>query len=83
MRGVEGLDQLLSRTFGDQPRQYEFAAETGLNVTQQTGPRLVFGSGDGLETKVAVIETIVRYLEGERKSAEVIDVRFGDRPYYR
>jgi cell division septal protein FtsQ len=83
VRGVEGLDQLLNRTFGGQPRQYEYAAETGLNVTQQTGPRLIFGSGDGLETKVAVIQTIVQHLQSERKSAEVIDVRFGDRPYYR
>jgi cell division septal protein FtsQ len=83
VRGVDGLDQLLTRTFGAQARHYEYAAETGLTVTQEIGPRLVLGSGDGLETKVAVIQTIVHHLQNERKSAGIIDVRFGDRPYYR
>jgi hypothetical protein len=47
------------------------------------GPRLILGGGDGLEAKVATIQTIVHYLQSERTSAEIIDVRFGDRPYYR
>jgi cell division septal protein FtsQ len=83
VRSVSRLDTLLAETFGPQPRQYEYAAENGLNVTQASGPRLILGSGDSLEWKVAAIQTIVRYLESTQRSAELIDVRFSERPYYR
>jgi hypothetical protein len=83
VRGAAVADGLLSRTFGSQPRQYEYSAETGLNVVQAVGPRLILGGSDQLEWKVAAIQTIVRHLEATRGSAELIDVRFNDRPYFR
>jgi hypothetical protein len=83
VRGVGELDGRLTDAFGPQQRQYEYAYETGLNVVQSIGPRLIIGSGDGLDWKVASIRTIIRHLEANRRSAELIDVRFGDRPYYR
>lgn len=83
VRGVGELDGRLRQSFGPQQRQYEYAQETGLNVVQNIGPRLIIGGGDNLDWKMAAIRTIVRYLESSRLSAELIDVRFGDRPYYR
>ena len=83
VRGVGELDARLSDTFGSQQRQYEYSHESGLNVVQSVGPRLIVGGGDNLDWKVAAIRTIVRHLEANRRSAELIDVRFGDRPYYR
>ena len=83
MRGVGELDGRLSQTFGPQQRQYEYAYETGINVIQTLGPRLVIGGDDNLDWKLAAVRTIVRQLESSHESAQLIDVRFGDRPYYR
>ena len=83
VRSVATLDTLLTRAFGSQQRRFEYTPETGINVVQTAGPRLILGTGDELEWKVAAIQTIVRHLEATRAPAELIDVRFSDRPYYR
>ena len=83
VRSVATVDALLTRTFGSQQRRFEYTPETGINVVQTIGPRLIFGTSDDLEWKVAAIQTIVRHLETTRAPTELIDVRFSDRPYYR
>jgi cell division protein FtsQ len=83
VRSVGRLDALLTHTFGSQQRRFEYAPETGISVVQAAGPRLILGSGDELEWKVAAIQTVARHLEATRAPAELIDVRFSDRPYYR
>jgi cell division septal protein FtsQ len=77
------LDSLLARIFGAQQRRYEYSPETGINVVQTVGPRLILGNSVDLEWKMAAIQTITRHLQANRASAELIDVRFSDRPYYR
>jgi hypothetical protein len=83
IHSVGALDGLLSRTFGVQPRQYQYTAESGLNVVQSVGPRLILGGGDDIDTKIVAIQAMVGYLEANHTVAQLIDVRFGDRPYYR
>jgi cell division protein FtsQ len=83
VRNVANIDGLLTTTFGEQQRQYEYLPSTGMNVVQSVGPRLVLGSADDLDGKMIALQTIVRYLQSERTAAELIDVRFRDRPYYR
>jgi cell division septal protein FtsQ len=80
---VARLDGLLGQSLGPQQRQYEWSADSGLNVVQGVGPRLVIGNADNLEWKIGAIGGIERYLEGNRITAELIDVRFGDRSFYR
>jgi hypothetical protein len=77
------IDSLLARIFGPQQRRYEYSPETGINVVQTVGPRLILGNGVDLEWKMAAIQTITRHLQASRASAELIDVRFSDRPYFR
>ena len=60
MRSAANIDERLSRTFGPQVRQYEYSGETGLNVVQSVGPRLIIGNGDQIDWKVAAIQAIVR-----------------------
>jgi hypothetical protein len=83
VRNISVLENLLAQTFGPQPRQYEYAHESGINVIQAIGPRLVIGATDDLEWKIGAIQAIVRHLEANRVSAQLIDVRFADRPYFR
>jgi cell division septal protein FtsQ len=83
VRSVTAIDEQLTRAFGSQVRSYDYSSETGLNIVQANGPRLVLGGSDQLESKIAAIQTISRYLEANRATAELIDVRFSDRPYFR
>jgi hypothetical protein len=73
----------LTTTFGEQQRQYEYLPSTGMNVVQSVGPRLILGGADDLGWKMTALQTIVRHLQSERTTAELIDVRFRERPYYR
>ena len=77
------LDGLLASAFGPQERQFVSSPDTGLQVLQAVGPRLIVGDGTQLEWKISTIEAISRHLEKTRVTAELIDVRFGDRPYFR
>jgi cell division protein FtsQ len=83
VRNIASIDGLLGATFGDQQRQYEYLPSTGMNVVQSVGPRLILGGADDLDWKMAALQTIVKHLQSERTNAELIDVRFRERPYYR
>jgi hypothetical protein len=83
VRTAAQLEGMLTERFGPQERQFQYAPDTGVQVIQAVGPRLMIGSGEHLAWKIASIESVVRHLESSRTSAELIDVRFGDRPYFR
>lgn len=77
------LEGLLASAFGAQDRQFVYSPDTGLQVIQAVGPRLIVGDGQQLEWKISSIQAVTRHLEATRATAELIDVRFGDRPYFR
>jgi cell division septal protein FtsQ len=61
----------------------EFRPESGVTLVAPGAARVVLGFGDDLQLKLDAYTTIRRYLEQSRTTAELIDVRFLDRPYYR
>lgn len=83
VRTVVKLEPLLTEALGARLRHYEYSPESGLNVLQEPGPRLILGNGDDLNWKVMAIQAITRHLESTRTKADLIDARFGDRPYFR
>jgi hypothetical protein len=83
VRSLPGLDRMLNSAFGTQERRYEYAPELGLTVIPTGQPRLLFGTSDDLEWKVGAVQSIVQHLQSTRAGAELIDVRFSDRAYYR
>jgi cell division septal protein FtsQ len=78
------LAALLPRA-GVTPRAAQWSADFGLEVQTQEGWRARFTSagGENLERQVDSLRAIRDYLAKNKTPAEVIDVRFGDRPYYR
>jgi hypothetical protein len=48
-----------------------------------SGPRVIFGRGEDLDWKVTALVAVRRELERQGQRAELIDVRFKDRPYVR
>lgn len=77
------LAGLLPRA-GIQPLAFEWSADGGLEVPTQEGWRARFdGQRGDVERQVDALKSIRALLQKTRASAELIDVRYGDRPYYR
>jgi cell division septal protein FtsQ len=68
---------------GVQPLGFQWARETGLEVPTREGWRVRFDVRSDLERQVQNLSAIRDHLASTRTSAQLIDVRFGDRPYYR
>lgn len=68
---------------GVQPLSFDWSPETGLEVPTRDGWRARFDETGNLDQQVATLRSIRDELTRTRAGAELIDVRFGDRPYFR
>ena len=76
------LQQLLSAS-GTAAREFRYSPETGVSIVADFGPRVHFGDADDLEWKMVSLDAVRRELQRTGQRAELIDVRFKDRPYVR
>jgi hypothetical protein len=76
------LAALLPAT-GVEPLAFEWSRERGLEVPTRQGVRVRFDGAGDLEWQLTALRTVSQHLAQTRRSAEVIDVRFGDRPVFR
>jgi cell division septal protein FtsQ len=77
------LAGLLPRA-GIQPLAFEWSPDGGVEVPTQEGWRARFdGQRGDVERQVDALKNIRALLQKTKASAAVIDVRYGDRPYYR
>lgn len=77
------LQEVLPRVAGLSAREFEYSADAGVSVLTDAGVRIVFGRNEDLDWKVTALVAVRRELERQGQRAEVIDVRFKDRPYVR
>jgi cell division septal protein FtsQ len=82
LEGAARLEDLLP-SVGVLPLGFEWSAQQGLEVPTRDGWRVRFNTDGDIEQQMRSLLTIREYLASTRTSATVIDVRFGDRPYYR
>jgi cell division septal protein FtsQ len=69
---------------GIEPLGYEWSASTGLEVPTADGWRARFDGAHGdLAAQLATLQSVRAELSRTGASPQVIDVRFGDRPYWR
>jgi hypothetical protein len=76
------LAQLLPRV-GVQPAGFLWSRETGLEVPTADGWRARFDQTGNLDQQVAELRSVRDQLARTKTTAGLIDVRFGDRPYFR
>jgi hypothetical protein len=75
---------LLLPSVGVEPLAFEWSPGGGLDVPTRDGWRARFdASTDDVDRQVASLQSIRDALQRTKTSAQLIDVRFGDRPYYR
>lgn len=79
---VETLSMVLPSRAGIQPPWFEYSHSSGVAIPAQGGPRIVFGDADDLDGKIRALSAIRRHLEEIKARAEIIDLRFKDRPVY-
>jgi len=70
-------------TVGVQPLGFEWSREIGLEVPTRDGWRARFDDVGNVEQQVASLRAVRDELARTRAAAELIDVRFRDRPYFR
>ncbi len=68
---------------GLQPLAFEWRPQQGLEVPTRDGWRARFDPARDLQAQVRTLALIRDHLSRSHASAQVIDVRFGNRPYYR
>ena len=77
------LQSLLPATARTAPREFEYSRASGVSAVVDFGPRVRFGNGDNLDWKAHALVAVRRELERTGQRAELIDLRFRDRPYFR
>jgi len=78
LRTVQQLNALLPQT-----TRFQYSEAMGISLAGEQGLVIHIGDGQDLHTKVASIEAILREIVSTGDSAQLIDVRFVDSPYYR
>jgi POTRA domain, FtsQ-type/Cell division protein FtsQ len=69
-------------SIGVQPVAFDWSQDVGLEVPTRDGWRARFDDSADLDRQVALLQAIRDYLARSKTSVQLIDVRFGDRPYY-
>ena len=68
---------------GVQPLGFEWSPDAGLQVPTRDGWRARFDGSGNIDQQIAALRSIRDELARAHAAAELIDVRFGDRPYFR
>jgi hypothetical protein len=68
---------------GVEPVAFEWSRDLGLEVPTRDGWRARFDGDGNVEQQITSLRSIRDELSRTRTPAQVIDVRFGDRPYFR
>ncbi len=68
---------------GVHPVAIQWSRDFGLEVPTREGWRVRFGTKLDVDWQLTAVQTIRDYLDRSKQSAQVIDVRFADRPFFR
>jgi POTRA domain, FtsQ-type len=68
---------------GVQPLSFEWSRDSGLEVPTRDGWRARFDGSGNIDQQIASLRSVRDELARTRAAAQLIDVRFGDRPYFR
>ncbi|MFN0072095.1 MAG: cell division protein FtsQ/DivIB [Chloroflexota bacterium] len=81
-----GAIKVLSKHLGAtafEPTSFAYSQQSGLEFETREGITVRLGNGKDLEWKLGALDKMRQYLVDNRLRAQLIDVRFRDRPYFR
>ncbi|MDQ3930024.1 MAG: cell division protein FtsQ/DivIB, partial [Chloroflexota bacterium] len=65
---------------GLQLRQLEWAPDNGITAVTVAGQRIEFGTGEKLERKIKVVQSLVQQFQQSNRQWSILDVRSTERP---
>ena len=77
------LTALVPQELGEPVRSYEYLSHGGLVVETETGKRARFGDASDAVRKLAVWKAVLQGAQAANLKAGHVDLRFGDRPFFR
>jgi cell division septal protein FtsQ len=77
------LRDSLPATIGQQATRFEWTQRAGLEITTDKGVRVRFGDGGDVEYKLSVWRGVLDQARAAKAVVTEIDLRFGDRVFYR
>lgn len=82
LASVEALQKALPSRAGVQPQWFDYSVADGISIPISDSERVVFGDASDLDSKLAALAAITQFLESTKSQAQLIDLRFKDRPVY-
>lgn len=82
LAAVEAIDGALAVLPGMRPPWYDLSGSKGIVVPGVGGPTIVFGDASDLDSKLSALAAIQSHLQATKARAEMVDLRFKDRPTY-
>ncbi len=82
LAAVEALQQALPSRVGVQPQWFDYSVADGISISLSDSERVVFGDASDLDSKLASLAAITKFLESSKSQAQLIDLRFKDHPVY-
>lgn len=77
------LAELLPAQWQPVTGAFDYSAEIGISLATRNGWRVRFGDSEAVATKVATFLALAQEIERSGARAQLVDVRFPGRPYYR
>jgi hypothetical protein len=70
----------LPEATGLQLRQLEWAPDNGITAITAAGQRIDFGTGENLDQKIKIVQSVVQQARQTNRQWSILDVRSVDRP---
>jgi cell division septal protein FtsQ len=83
LRTARKLRDLLTAALSYTPAYFEYSQAEGIVLPTDFGGRVVFGTGEDIEMKVATLKSLRQTFQEQKLKASYVDLRFKDRPYFR
>ena len=82
LASIEALKEALPSRAGIQTPWFDYSVSDGVSISMPDNERVVFGDASDLDSKLAALAAIRQFLESTKSQAQLIDLRFKDRPVY-
>ena len=83
LEAVVALRDEVPRRLGFQIGEFAFSRSQGVSLLTPDGTRVVFGTAENLDGKMATLLAVLEQSRSQGRKLELVDVRFQNRPYIR
>lgn len=83
LEGVYRLREAVPKALKIEIKEFTFSRAEGIGLVTPDGLKVLFGSADDLDRKLATLQSILEESKSSSRQLQLVDVRFQSRPYFR